>query len=134
MLGKRWDSVSDEYLGLFGEQDEQLEDDDDDDDELDLELESERGDLLRYLLLSLPLTGGLGGGVGRIDGGFWVLLSPSVTAVSENRASEQVQGCCSAICSSEALSLSSGGLEPPVSSCCSVGVMSSSGEGSALLH
>lgn len=133
MLGKRWDSVSDEYLGLFGEQDEQLEDEDDD--ELDLELESERGDLLRYLLLSLPLTGGLGGGVGRIDGGFWVLLSPSVTA--ENRASEQVQGCCSAVCSSEAwLLLSSGGLESPVSSCCSGGVLdtSSSGEGSAPLH
>lgn len=60
-----------EYLGLFGEQDAQLEEEDDDD---DLELESERGDRPRYLLLSLPLTGGLGGGVGRMDGGFWVLL------------------------------------------------------------
>lgn len=48
---------------LFGEGDAELEEDDDDKEE---ELESERGDLLRYLLFSLPLAGGLGGGVGSV--------------------------------------------------------------------
>lgn len=48
---------------LFGEGDAELEEDDK---EEELELESERGDLLRYLLFSLPLARGLGGGVGRV--------------------------------------------------------------------
>lgn len=49
-----------DYFCLFGERDE-----DEDEEEQEIELEPER-DPRRYLLRSLPLTGGLGGGVGRV--------------------------------------------------------------------
>ncbi len=63
------------YFCLFGEGEAELQDEEEEEEEeeeeQELALESERGDLLRYLLFSLPLTGGLGGGVGRVHGAVW---------------------------------------------------------------
>lgn len=66
----------DDYFCLFGERDADLEEEDEEEEE-QLELESDRGDLLRYLLFCLPLTG-LGGGVGSVHGA--ALASPAPTS------------------------------------------------------
>lgn len=73
-----------EYLGLFGEQEQDEEP----------ELESELGDLLRYLLLLLPLTGGVGGGVGRLHRAVRS-PSPSVEALAETFRASSVLGSLS---------------------------------------
>lgn len=77
--------IEDEYLNLFGERDEELDEEEEEEDR-ELELESDRGDLLLYLLFSLPLTGGLGGGVGKVHGAVLSSLLPrsSLAAHSAN--------------------------------------------------
>lgn len=98
--------TQDDYFRLFGEGEAELEDDEDDEEE-ELELESERGDLLRYLLLSLPLAG-LGGGVGRVHGA--VLSSAarlqfcSVAELSEGDrtlSADMLHGCSERRCTAD---------------------------------
>lgn len=95
--------TEDDYFCLFGEGDAELQEDDDDE-ERELQLESEQGDLLRYLLLSLPLAGGLGGGVGSVHG---AVLSSDVRPQ-----------CCSVAALAER-TLSADGLISDLVLCCS---------------
>lgn len=79
--------------------DGEQEDEEEGDEEQELELESEWGELLRCLLLSLPLAGGLGGGVGRAHGTTLCLAADlqvgSVAMLCESVRSMSVEGAVS---------------------------------------